>query len=342
MTATVGAGASFKLVDIMKNLLFAIIVFFLPINAVSQNSQPNKIGPFFRHEIIIDANTKAQYYFSPSKSKAPLVLIIGGSGCTPIFTTDAQGRKSLTIFGAWELAARGDMNVLLVEKPFAGEPHDSVPGSAIKCSADFNKYFTAETWGDALSRALITARQEPNVEQNKTLIFGTSEGAVMAALLAKEHHFISHLVLFGVTGTSQAFDFIANAYLNEQTDAERKAAIDEVTDGILQIRQDPNSSTKFIWGHPYKRWTSFFAIALDEAMLRSKAKIYILSAMQDKSVPALSTEVAVSRLLSAGRDVTVRRLDDTGHSMMKEGQGYDALDAEVKRAIDWFLPKPAL
>lgn len=326
----------------MKRLFIAIFAFLLPINAIAQGAPANKIGPFIRHEIIIDANTKAQYYFSPSKNKAPLLLLIGGSGCTPIFTTDAQGRKSLTIYGAWELAARGDLNVLLVEKPFAGEPTDSVPGSAMKCSGEFNQYFTAEAWADVLSRALTSARQEPQVEQNKTLVFGTSEGAVMAGMLAKKHDFISHLVLFGATGTSQAFDFIVSAYTNGTSDAERLAAIDQVTNGIRQIRQDPNSSTKFIWGHPYKRWTSFFEIAVDDALLNSKAKIYVLSGMQDKSVPSLSTEVAVSRLLVAGRDVTVRRLEDTGHSMMKDGQGYEALDAEVNRAIDWFLPKPHL
>jgi len=64
----------------------------------------------------------------------------------------------------------------------------------------------------------------------------------------------------------------------------------------------------------------------------------IVSGMQDSSTPILSAEAMAADLRAAGRDVTVRRLPDVGHTLQPAGASGDALWPEYQRILDWFQP----
>lgn len=270
------------------------------------------------------------YHISRPAHPAPLLLMIQGSGCGTIVRGEGANSTS-TLYDLHGFAAEGRFTVMAVEKPFASTEANG--GGAEQCGIDFNEDFTAERWLVALEAALADARRQVSFDRGRQLVFGVSEGAVMASLLASTDHKITDVIAVGGSGTTQLFDFIVGAYSNC---FDRSMCLAEVEKQLAAIRMTPDSATEFAWGHPHRRWTSFFAIDPGDALLRSKARVYLAFGTADMSTPPLSQEVAVAKLLAAGRDVTVRRVPNAGHSLMLSEGDFSALDREYRRAFGWF------
>ena len=155
----------------------------------------------------------------------------------------------------------------------------------------------------------------------------------MADLLAGHDESITDVIAIGGSGTTQLFDFVALCY--RAFDASECLA--DVDRNVQAIQADPGSSTRFAWGHPYKRWSSFFRVDPGDELLRSKARIYIAFGTADESVPALSEEIAIAKLRLAGRDLTVRRVANAGHSLSEGARvNLHDMDREFRAALRWF------
>lgn len=289
---------------------------------------------FEKHVIADDGGRQITYYLShPKLARAPLMVMIQGSGCNPIMNEQPSGTTS-SLFNLLPFANEGRFTVLAVEKPFAGMSAGQKPGTGKPCSPAFNDDFTAQSWLRALQAGIKDARKSPWIDHQRTLVFGGSEGAVMATLLAGSDASITDVVAIGGSGTTQLYDFIAQAY-RSCFDVSR--CLDAVENTARAIAKDPHSATRFAWGHPYKRWTSFFAADPGEQLLRSKARVYLAFGTADTAVPALSQEIMVAKLLGAGRDVTVRRVVDGDHTLRQAGTtSLSDLDIELRAALDWF------
>lgn len=224
---------------------------------------------------------------------------------------------------------------MVVQKPYTATKPEPT-GTANYCPQAFNAYFSAETWSSAVRGALGHARGHPWVDARRTLVLGFSEGALIASMLAGAEPTVSHVALLGALGPTQYFDFVAGAYRDASTDEERRDKLLALEAQRQKIDAAPDSSTDFAWGHPYKRWSSFFKISSIQHLAASQARVYIVSGMQDRNVPILSTEVLASELLAAGRDVTLRRLPGAGHSLVGEGRPWSDADPEYDRILDWF------
>lgn len=156
----------------------------------------------------------------------------------------------------------------------------------------------------------------------------------MAGMLAGRDDSITDVISIGGSGTTQLFDFVALAY---KRCFDASACIADIDRNVQAIQQTPNSSTDFAWGHPHKRWTSFFRIDPGEELVRSKARVYLAFGTADDNVPALSAELAVARLRLAGRNVTVRRVPNAGHMLSDSVQGnLRDTDREFRAALNWF------
>jgi pimeloyl-ACP methyl ester carboxylesterase len=263
------------------------------------------------------------------------MLMIQGSGCTPVLSI-RQGGASSSVYNLEKFARDGKFTIIAVEKPFSGLVARA--GSPQGCSDAFNADFTAESWRNALQAALNDARKMSWVDHKRTLVLGSSEGAVMASFLAANDPTITDVVSISGSGTTQLFDFIAQAY---RSCFDTSACLADIERNVAAIKSDPNSSTKFAWGHPYKRWTSFFAIDPGDLLLRSKARAYIAIGTADDSVPAISQELVVAKLILAGRDVTVRRVADGTHSLnRRNATNWNELDRELDAALNWFSSIP--
>lgn len=290
--------------------------------------------PFIRKSIQDDSGRRITYYISrPRSAAAPILLMIQGSGCARVLNQQSGSAYS-TIFNLVPFASDGRFTVVAVEKPFAGQQTAEHSGMASPCTRQFNEDFTAGSWLQALQVSLKDARRSPWVDQRRTAILGASEGAVMATMLAASDDRITDVIAISGSGTTQLYDFIAQAY---RTCFDIARCLAEVEGTARDIATDPHTATRFAWGHPYKRWTSFFRIDPGEQLLRSNARVYLAFGTSDRAVPALSQEVAVAKLLAAGRDVTITRIVDGDHSLRQPGAAnLDTLDAVQRAALEWF------
>lgn len=270
------------------------------------------------------------YHMAQPSQPAPLLLMIQGSGCSKLIKGEGANTYS-TLFNFLPFASEGRFAVMAVEKPFSDE--NSTGGTAENCSAKFNDDFTAERWLVALQAAVKHARGQTGLNTDRMLVFGISEGAVMASLLAGRDSGFTDVISIGGSGTTQLFDLLAGAY---STCFDRSRCIADVERTFGEIQSDPNSSTRFAWGHPFRRWASFFAVDPSQELLRTRARIYLAFGTSDSSTPPLSQEILVAKLLAANRDLTVRRIPSADHSLIAPGGSIADLDREYRLALDWF------
>jgi pimeloyl-ACP methyl ester carboxylesterase len=288
---------------------------------------------FERHQIKDRLGRVVMYYISRPSAPAPLLLMIQGSGCVPLMNIQPSGTYS-TLFDLLPFGSEGQFAVVAVEKPFSGVTSGKNSGTAESCSAEFNNDFTADRWLTALQASLDDARRFSWVDKKRTLVLGSSEGAVMAALLAGHDNRVTDVISIGGSGTTQLFDFIVGAY---RRCFDVSPCLEDVDHRVRAIAADPSNSTLFAWGHPYKRWSAFFRVDPSEELLRSKARVYLAFGTDDQATPPLSEEVAVAKLMAAGRDVTVRRVPNANHMLMQQdNQNFDDLDKEFRAALKWF------
>ncbi|HMN43050.1 MAG TPA: alpha/beta fold hydrolase [Povalibacter sp.] len=321
----------------LHGAMFAVLLFSIPAVQARSAATDERIAPvpgtaFEARQIKDKLGRNITYYVSRPKNPAPLLLMIQGSGCVPVMNIQPGGAYS-TLFNLLPFGNEGRFTVLSVEKPFAGVAPGQDPGTAQSCSADFNADFTAESWLEALRASLDDARRLPWVDKSRTVVFGISEGAVMGALLAGHDDRITDVISIGGSGTTQLFDFISLSY---QRCFDVSTCLTDVDNQARAIAADPTSATSFAWGHSYKRWASFFRVDPAEELLRSRARFYLAFGTHDEAVPALSQEIAVAKLMAAGRDLTVRRVPNAGHNLMQSGApDFGNLDKEFRAALSW-------
>jgi pimeloyl-ACP methyl ester carboxylesterase len=293
-----------------------------------------------------DSGPPVRYVLARPGHKAPLVLYIQGSGCIPPFPGLGTPKRSSTIFTWLPLAAQHRYAVMAVDKPYQPEGMPAgQPGTATSCPHAFNASFSYDSWLGTLTAALRHALTLPDVNRNRVLIIGMSEGSAMAAGLARAVPEVTHVALLGgPPGTTQLYDFVVSAYRNkggdEGSDEDKLRRLQELDATVDAINADPRSTDKFFAGHTYLRWSSFFAQSHGEDLAQSRARVYLASGMQDMSVPILSTEVAYARLRGLGRDVTFRRVPNAGHGLVKDGLSSEeagkAGAAEYDAIMAWF------
>jgi predicted esterase len=278
-----------------------------------------------------------RYYLSRPARKAPLVLYIQGSGCVPPFVGLGTPNRYSTIYSWLPLAQQGRYAVMAVDKPYQSDaPQKGQAGSALGCGGAFNEHFSYELWLDTLARAVRDALTRPEVDARHVLVIGFSEGAPMAAGLARAVPEVSDVVLVGANGPTQLYDFAANIYRSDDSDEVKQIHLQELDAIFSAISADPKSTTKFVWGHPYLRWSSFFAQSTADNLAHSTARVYLASGMQDRSVPILSTEVMYAQLRAQGRDVTFRRVPLAGHGLVPDGRPLPEAQKEYDAFMAWF------
>lgn len=276
-----------------------------------------------------------EYFISQPREPAPLVLFIQGSGCTPAFTGLGTPNRSANVFGFLDTMWTGKYAAMTVNKPYS--PNElPQPGTALQCPARFNQYFDLDTWTRDLALAVAHARTLPWVKAGPMLVIGVSEGATAAAALASRDQHISNIALMAGSGPTQFYDLVVNAYRTSSSDAETLQKIEQLEQDRQRILASPDSGKDFIWGHTYKRWSSFFRTSSTLSLLTTRSKLYMVAGMQDGSVPILSTEAMAAELVAAGHDVTLRRLPGVGHELVPANVPQVSLWGEYQRILDWF------
>lgn len=326
----------------MRLLLACLVCLPAAAPAKPAKEQAIQVGSdrFVKYRLESGKGPPVEYYISKPARPTPLALYIQGSGCAPAFIEMQPGNHSSTIFSLTTTAHRGEFAVMVVDKPYAAPRFPKSGGLATDCSRQFNEYFSLENWVRHLDTAFRHALRRPWVVPGRTLVIGNSEGATAAAALAAADDKVTDVALVGGSGPGQFYDFLARSYESHDSDEARLADIATLEGQLREIGSDPDSGTRFAWGHSFKRWSSFFRASSLENLRRSRARVYLVSGMADESVPILSSEVLYSELAVAGRDVQFRRVPTADHNLVPAGSDFGRsmpqIEAEYVRITDWF------
>ncbi len=300
---------------------------------------------FERYFTLDKFGRKISFFLSRAKAadaKLPLIVFIQGSGCMSNFTKRGElvygGMQNLMLEKAGTRA-----RVMVVEKPGVEYLYkQEQPGTAEKCSPEFLAEHTLDRWGEAVGASLKAAWQIPDIDAGKTLVVGHSEGGIVAARVAAENPQVTHVASLAGGGPTQLFDLAEIARLQAQPSGEGAAKSDPaefVYGSWQQIQTEPDSTTKFFWGHPYRRWSSFMKTSVLAELQRSKARIYLAQGTLDRAVTVTGFDVMRAELIARGRDLTVERIEGGDHGFSKGSEDREGLRNVFANVVNWFFGK---
>jgi len=298
-------------------------------------AQPLPGTGFERHQTVDAEGRPVTFYVTPAGSEArPLVLYIQGSGCTPMFRRDGE-RLRAGYASALAPLANPRLRVVTVEKPgIRPESVGPTDGTAEGCSTEFRRDHTLDRWLASLHAALAAARQLPGSRSEATLVIGHSEGGTVAARLARRDGQVSHVAVLSAGGQGAEFDMIERAR-RSATPGGEEAAMAEAEARWRAIRERPGSD-EMVWGHPFRRWSSFGQAIPAEDLLATRASVFLVHGTRDESVPIASFDLTT--LVLARRDrVETLRLEGADHALNHPGQAPpEGLRAVFSRVLGWY------
>lgn len=280
---------------------------------------------------------------SASKS-LPLVVCVQGSGSQSVFQKVETGQGKVIASGGPEAVVardfRDQVRVLVVEKPgveFLVQPKR--PGGAEESTEEFRREFTLERWAEAINAATLAVAKLDEIDSSKILVLGHSEGGQIACEVAAVNPNVTHVAVMAGGGPTQLFDFLQLArsgamYNPNSTPQER---VDTFLADWQKVLDDPMAYDKFILGHPHRRWTTFSQSSPVEAILKSKAKVFIAQGTEDTNSLPASAEVLYAELLARGRNCKYVRVEGGDHGFMTEGDQGKGWRETNGQAIKWFL-----
>lgn len=275
-----------------------------------------------------------------SQNSLPLIAFIEGSGCRSRF--EERSGKILPAGGHIVVADvfKDKARVLIVEKP--GVKYLAQPPDGCKDSAEFNREHTLERWAEANEAAIRAARKLPQINKEKTLVVGHSEGGLVACRVARDlPEIVTHVSTIAGGGGSQLFDIVSltrNGEFFDKVSTDPEQRVQYVLDEWKNIQADPGSAEKFFFGFAYRRWSSFLAASPIEELTRTRAKIYIAQGTADKAVDPTSADLLYAQLLAKNRQVTYDRVEGANHSFrIKDKPKTDGWQELFERIAEWFL-----
>ena len=292
--------------------------------------------PYTRYRTIDRFHRNITFYLDGDQTTPlPIVLSILGSGAYSNFIQ--RGDRTLDAHRTTREVFAGKAHILIVEKPGVEflEQHPN-RGTAVDGSAEFRREHTLERWAEAVSASLQAAWAMPLADHRRCLLVGHSEGAIVAARVAAQNPFVTHVASLAGAGPTQLYDLLESARAQPDPDQ----AVAQLLAKVAGIENDPDNPDKFFLGHPYRRWSSFWNSSTLEELLHSKARIFIAQGTADQNVSVTGFDMLFATLLSKGRDVTSRRIAGADHGFGFEGQpGRDGWREIWEGVRDWFLDR---
>lgn len=337
---------------VMKLLatLSALICLSLPIPAKSEAPQPFVSGTlvpghnFFRHEIEASPAGRLRFYLAPVEAgQRPLLLLVQGSGCEPLFIdgdgglSPTAGQDIIQHFAAERFA------VLIVEKPHvASESPTRNDGTTDACAAEFNRHHSLDHWAAAISSAIDAALGDPAVDRAAGVrIIGMSEGAIVAARVARNRGDVRQLAFISGFGCNQWRDMLVVARRNAPPDLVEQSVL-EMEAGFREVAADPSSTTRFFEGQTHLFWSTFGLACPAQDLLQSSATPLIAFGTADEQVDANGMESIVAEFLATGRPIVVKRILGGSHVLdTPDTEPFENLVGVFAFAIDWMTGEAA-
>ena len=262
----------------------------------------------------------------------PLLVFVQGTGCSSLF----QRQNGRIMQGAFVLllgVTRGRARVLIIEKPgvqFLDSQTD--PDDAKTCRPEFLAEHTLDRWTAAIVASIKAAHQLPGIDGSRTLVIGGSEGGVVAVHVTNVMPSVTYAASIAGGGPNHLFvlaDYVRRDGLDPEV---------EVYGCWAKILRDPDSTTEFCWGQPYRLWSSLLRTSLTQECLQSRAALYLVHGTADEKSSIAAFDVMRAELAAKQRKAVFERIEGAGHSLTRSGERpEDGLTAAFGRIVDWFL-----
>ena len=297
--------------------------------------------PYRPHTTTDRLGRSVRFYLSDAPSDAsplPLVVYVHGSGPTSLFV-ERDGRVRPTL-GHASVAdvVRGRARLLIVEKP--GVRYLDDPARPSLASDEFRHEHTLDRWAEAVGAATRAAQRLDAIAPGRVLVAGHSEGGVVAARLAAEHPYVSHVAVLAGEGPSQLYSLMAFARRGvffQHVSDDPEVRVQHVRDQWSRITAAPEAADSVFFGHPYRRWHSFLSTSPLDELLASTADVYLATGTRDDAVTIESLDVLCAQLLSKGRSPVCDRVEGADHSFALEDRARDGWSEVWGRVVDWYL-----
>lgn len=246
----------------------------------------------------------------------PILFMVSGVRGLPIMLVVQSGEQSIQLGSIppdqiHSFAA--DFHVALISKP--GTPFcDTFEVEEINPMQNMEDYPPSEEyirncgldWEVEASKRVIGALSEqlPNSEK-KIVALGISEGGQLVPKLARECELVTHLAGMVTTALNQFYSSVINrrmdAAMGHMTHQEAQDAIDSLFAVYKRIYSDPESTEKWYYGHPYKRWGSYCTdIPLDH-LVELDIPILYVKGSADRNSPVLQSDYIMLEFLRLGK-----------------------------------------
>jgi predicted esterase len=322
---------------------YKIIVFLLLTTGsiLGKNTIPYQLPnlPYWKYELGTKKDS-ITFYLSASlhKEKQPLVVFIQGSGQNSLFTKEQNGQIRIQYgLRTWLSVVGERYRILVIEKP--GVKYLQTGNSKI-----FDAKFSLDNWSNTIIDAINYVIKHEKIDPSKILIAGHSEGGVVASRVAKMmKNKISNVAIMAGEGPSQLYSLFKLAedgtFFNteEQPRPTSEQRTNYLIDKWKEILADPNNTEKKFFGFTYLRWSSLLQTSVIDELSNYNGKIFLIQATDDKAVYPESAIVAYTTLLSKGKNVELKLIENADHSFnISSKPEVNGWKMAIETIIQWF------
>lgn len=322
--------------------LFSIILTLLSISLifaqkVKIEQVPNQ--PYSKYEMKEESDTITFYLSETSLQESlPLIVYIQGSGWNSLFNKRNNEVIPTSGHSTWTHVGGENYRILIVEKP-------GVKFLQTVESKDFIEKFSLESRSNTIINAINYVVQSEKIDSTKILIAGHSEGGIVAARVANlMKGKISNVVIMAGEGPSQLYSlykfaadgtFFNTKEHNMPTSEQR---LQYLTNKWKDILADPMNTKKKFYGFTYLRWSSMLATSVIDELTSYNGKILFVQGTADKAVHPESAIIAYTTLLTKGRNVEMKLVENADHSFYISNQPeINGWKMVIEKIIEWFL-----
>ncbi len=264
----------------------------------------------------------------------PALVVASGSGSRSVFTRRGDGSVRQG-FPGFFLRAVGNRYTILVLEKRGVQPLDTGDG-ALRASAEYHAHATRP---GRVAEMLLLLQALPtweSVDPGRIVLAGHSEGTDVVAGAAHQGN-ATHVGFFSGGGPTQMFDFVLmlRQRLADQPPEAVEKKLGDLMSQFRDVFADPESTTKMMYGHPYKRWAGFFRHPAVEDLLRLQAPLFVAHGSADVSVPIASADYIEVEFIRHGKtNLTFKRYAGLDHNF-RAPDGEDGMPTVINDFLQW-------
>lgn len=302
---------------------------------------------FKSFSISNDSLGKIDYHISLEgiEQQKPVLLYLDGSGPFPLFQYMEKGGFGSSVPFDVKVFSKS-FHVILISKP--GVPFiDSVKKDVANGmpvyipGEEYNKRLSLQWRTAAADLVLKEAVSKINIDKNKVVILGISEGFQVGAQLLSVNKQVTHAILVVGNGLNQLFDFII---FNRLQAAEGLISAEEAQNNIdslyaqyKEMYSEPTATHKEWYGHSYLRWVDFSNSIPMQHLLQTNIPVLIIAASQDRNTTVLSTDYLYLESLRNGKQNIHYKVYPYNHMMqevIKDSSGKTIVKRHMKDVLE--------